>query len=150
MDRVTALHYKVSHPDSVSYDPSASLEFTVDAVTFQLQDGALDCNLQNPVESIRAAQAVVDPILRAWTITNGLRGYRDELRFRIASATVERGATGEKGQTGVEILETIRLGVVAGFDVPLLRHAQLQDQRHTMLLQKCRCGSALAVLLLAR
>lgn len=83
-----ALHYRLVHDESVSYNGCPRLDYETDAFSLSLAAHHLKVSLKEHHATPESARSVVEPFLRGWERDVALRLRRHELELKYVNADI--------------------------------------------------------------
>lgn len=112
---ITQLHYRIEMVSGMTYRDPPPVEVEADEIRLRLADGRLDCTFTTEIGTVKEAQQLVEPILRAWEASSDLCGQRGQLRFKFV------GAKTREGHPVIRPVQAVAWGVSAGMGTVNLR-----------------------------
>lgn len=85
---VVALHYRLTHHDTVDYDRANPLAYECPAFSVEVKDGGAVFTMKEHFPTEAEARTVIDPFVEAWRIDVGLRFAPGEFRLDFERAEI--------------------------------------------------------------
>ncbi len=82
-----SLGYDLICDEDTSFESAPPLQFSSAVCDIEVADGKLEAHLKGAYSSVEEARAVVEPLLRAWIIRNGVSVGRSEFRVKSTFAS---------------------------------------------------------------
>ena len=111
---IQTLHYSVGHAEDVDYDKAHPLIHNTPNFTVRIEDGRCEVTMKTHCATVAAAQAEVEPFLRAWELTAALQFRPGDFELAYERATIiDRNPTPAADINAVAVMKIANVSLSA-------------------------------------